>query len=133
MKKPLKIIGIVLTGILTVTALAIGGYKVMKKIEQDEMVRIVKSEEAQKEYRELLKNLDSNAFTEKGIIQSYEIVEKSVEHNPMGGIFVTLYINNEKDLNVTYNLNKDTTTGKFLPGSSSVSEELVELLKENIK
>ena len=45
MKKPLKITGVVLISILAVTALAIGGYKVMKQIEHNEMVKIVKSEE----------------------------------------------------------------------------------------
>ncbi|WP_117276415.1 DUF1310 family protein [Streptococcus intermedius] len=129
MKKPLKITGVVLISILAVTALAIGGYKVMKQIEHNEMMKIVKSEKANKEYKELLKNLDGEAFSENGIIQSYKVVDSLTERNPMGGIFVTLYINNDKELNVTYSLNKDSSTGEYLPGSSSISEKLSKLLK----
>ena len=42
----LKIIGIVLASLLVIVGLSIGGYKVMKQVEQDEMVRVVKGEEA---------------------------------------------------------------------------------------
>ena len=77
----------------------------------------------------MLKNLDGEAFSENGIIQSYKVVDSLTERNPMGGIFVTLYINNDKELNVTYSLNKDSSTGEYLPGSSSISEKLSKLLK----
>lgn len=133
MSKTMKIVGIAMVSILVVGIVIIGGYKIMQKVEHNEMVKVVKSEEAKQEYKELLKNLDSQAFTKNGVIQSYEIDDKSVEHNPMGGIFVTLYINNDKDLNVTYNLNKDINTGEYLSGSSSVSEKLAKLLKEKSK
>ena len=39
--KSLKIVGIILASLLVIVGLSIGGYKVMKKVEQDEMVRIV--------------------------------------------------------------------------------------------
>ena len=62
MKKSLKIISVVLISILAVTVLAIGGYKVMKQIEHNEMVKIVKSEEAEKIFKNRLKRIDSKAF-----------------------------------------------------------------------
>ena len=40
-----KIVGIVLVSLLVIIGLSIGGYKVMKKVKHDEMVRIVKGEE----------------------------------------------------------------------------------------
>ena len=43
--KSLKIIGITLASLLIIVGLSVGGYKVMKKVEHDEMVRIVKGEE----------------------------------------------------------------------------------------
>ena len=124
MKKVLLILGAVLLGIV----LVIGGCKVQEKSQKEQMLEIVKSDEAKKEYNELLRNLDKDAFTDKGIIQSYEIDEKSVSHNPMGGIFVTLYINGDKELELTYLLDKDPITNKFRPSSSSISEKLSKLL-----
>ena len=44
----LKIVGIILASLLVIVGLSVGGYKVMKKVEQDEMVRIVESEEVKK-------------------------------------------------------------------------------------
>ena len=38
--KSLKIVGIVLASLLVIIGLSVGGYKVMKKVEHDEMVRI---------------------------------------------------------------------------------------------
>ncbi|BAW17743.1 DUF1310 family protein [Streptococcus intermedius] len=126
MKKVLLILGAVLLG----TMIAIGGCKVQEKSQKEQMLEIVKSDEARVKYKEVLKNLDKNAFTDKGIIHSYEIDEKSVSHNPMGGIFVTLYINGDKELELTYLLDKDPVTKKFRPSSSSTSQKLSELLKE---
>ena len=44
----LKIIGIVLASLLVIVGLSVGGFKVMKQAEHDEMVRIVESEEVKK-------------------------------------------------------------------------------------
>ena len=49
--KPLKIVGIILASLLVIVGLSIGGYKVMKKVEHDEMVRIVESEEAKEIFK----------------------------------------------------------------------------------
>ena len=46
--KSLKIVGIILASLLVIVGLSIGGYKVMKQVENDEMVRIVKGEEVKK-------------------------------------------------------------------------------------
>lgn len=128
MKKTLKIISVVLISILVVTALAIGGYKIMTQIEHNEMVKIVKSEEARKVYEEQLKFIDSAAFTEKGIIQSYKI--NSFEHNPMGGIIVYLYVNNNKKYKVTVFLGKNQ--GKIEGEGGSWSPELDKLVKKKV-
>ena len=63
--KPLKIVGIILASLLVIVGLSIGGYKVMKKAEHDEMVRIVESEEAKEIFKVRLKQIDPNALTEK--------------------------------------------------------------------
>ena len=79
--KSLKIVGIILASLLVIVGLSIGGYKVMKQVEHDEMVRIVESEEAKEIFKLRLKQIDPNALTEKGIIKSYKV--DSFEHNPM--------------------------------------------------
>ena len=46
--KPLKIVGIILASFLVIVGLSIGGYKVMKQVEHDEMVRVVKVRKSKK-------------------------------------------------------------------------------------
>lgn len=43
------------------------------KVRQEEMIEVVKSEEAKKVFEEGLKNLDSKALTSEGVIQNYKI------------------------------------------------------------
>ena len=69
---------------------------------QEEMVKIVKSEEAKQVVEEGLKNLDPKALTPEGVIQSYEIDYDSIEHNPMGGIDGTIVVNNDKNYIFTF-------------------------------
>ena len=114
--KSLKIVGIVLASLLVIVGLSVGGYKVMKQVEQDEMVRIVESEEAKEIFKLRLKQIDPNALTEKGIIKSYKV--DSFEHNPMGGIIVYLNINDSSTYNVSVFLHKDSD-GKLRNGGGS--------------
>ncbi|EGP4780290.1 DUF1310 family protein [Enterococcus faecium] len=96
---------------------------------QEEMIEIVKSEEAKQVVEEGLKNLDPKALTPEGVIQSYEIDYNSIVHNPMGGINVTVYVNNNKSLYIRKTLNKSNN----LPiegGGGGYSSELDNLLKE---
>ena len=121
-----------LIGILIL--LGIGGKLVIDKQNkaeklQKEMIEVVKSEEAKQVVEEGLKNLDSKALTPEGVIQSYEIDYDSIEHNPMGGINVTVYVNNNKSLYIRKTLNKSN----HLPiegGGGGYSSELDNLLKE---
>ncbi|WP_153057006.1 DUF1310 family protein, partial [Streptococcus suis] len=55
----MKTIVKILVGILIAIAIGIGGFKLMQKIEHDQMVEIVKSEEAQEVFGRTIKNLDS--------------------------------------------------------------------------
>ncbi len=88
-----------LIGILIL--LGIGGKLVIDKEKlQKEMIEVVKSEEAKQVVEEGLKNLDPKALTPEGVIQSYEIDYDSIEHNPMGGINVTILANRKENLYV---------------------------------
>ncbi|MBO1103527.1 DUF1310 family protein [Enterococcus hirae] len=89
---------------------------------QKEMVTVVKSDEAKTIFEKSLRNLDPNALTPKGVIQSYEIDDDSIKHNPMGGINVTLYVNNDKQLEVNFTLDK--VNGSLRNSGISYSNEL---------
>ncbi|MGT2779211.1 DUF1310 family protein [Streptococcus intermedius] len=131
MKKPLKIIGIVMASILAIGIVIIGGYKIMQKVEHDQMVKIVKSDEVQMVIEKRLRIIDSKAFTSEGVIQSYEVDYNSVKHNPMGGIMVKIYVNHKKENLVTLTLVKETTDNRIHMGSSSVSKELRDTIENN--
>ncbi|EGP5229884.1 DUF1310 family protein [Enterococcus faecium] len=115
--------------------LGIGGKLVIDKQKeteklQEEMVKIVKSEEAKQVVEEGLKNLDPKALTPEGVIQSYEIDYDSIEHNPMGGIMFTTYLNNDEELYIHDFLNKYRNE-ELEGGGSALSPKLSELLKES--
>ena len=126
----LKIIGIILASLLVIVGLSVGGYKVMKKVEHDEMVRIVKSDEVKKIIENKLKYLDSEVLTKEGTIKSYEIDIDSIKHNPMDGIDFKVYVNSDKKLRVMYGLEKDSNTGKIEYSGGGYSAQLAELLKK---
>lgn len=74
---------------------------------EEEMLTVVKSEEAKQVFESGLKELDPKALTPEGVIQSYEIDLDSIEHNPMGGINGIITANSNKDLYIYFNLDKD--------------------------
>lgn len=100
-----------------------------------EMKRIVHSEECPKIIEAGLKWLDPQALSGQGIINSYEIDDTSIKSNPMGGISFDTIINKDKKLDVSFTIDKDTSSsagpsaGRLEESSSSVSGELSALLK----
>ncbi|EAC3820189.1 hypothetical protein BJM49_02995 [Listeria monocytogenes] len=92
----------------------------------EEMMNVIYSDEAKQVFEKRLTNLDAKAFTEEGKIQSYEIDKNSIERNLMGGINVTLIINKDSKLDITYTL--DNFDGKLNGGGASLSENLSKLL-----
>ena len=71
---------------VAIRSVAMGGLLVKNHLDfQHEMVQIVHSKEVEKLIEEELKATDPDALTPKGKIQSYEINDETIEHNPMGG------------------------------------------------
>ena len=92
---------IILSVVSLFLVLCLGGgiYLTYKNQEfQNEMIRIVHSEEVKKLIVEELKAIDPNALTEKGKIRSYKIDDSSIKHNPMGGIMFDIVINDDPDI-----------------------------------
>ena len=102
-------------------------YRMKQEINQ-EMQRVAKSERAKELIEEEIRREDPKAFTEKGIIKSYEIDYNSVKHNPMGGFSVTTYMNNDKELYMRFSFDK--YHGYLDIGGGSISGKLSDMLEE---
>ncbi|OXT13554.1 MULTISPECIES: DUF1310 family protein [Streptococcus] len=126
----LKIIGIVLASLLVIVGLSVGGFKVMKQAEHDEMVRIVESEEVKKIIEDNLKLRHKGALEEGNIIQNYDIDINSIFHSPMGGIKFKIYINNDEELYVFFTINKDRSSGKLVNDGGGSSAKFKKIITE---
>ncbi|MBC1479563.1 DUF1310 family protein [Listeria seeligeri] len=124
-KKLIIILGIAVSIILV---LGVKFYMDEKKLNK-EMINVAYSEEAKKVYEKGLKELDPKALTGEGVIETYEIDKQSIEHNPMGGINVTLQVNGDSDLYVFFVLN-NTDDKKIIDDGGGNSAKLEKLLEE---
>ena len=123
-----KRIGKVIATLLVVAAIVFVCFKALGYVEQMKMSSIVNSEEAKEVYEKDLKYIDKDAFTSKGVIQSYEI--SYFEKNPMGGIIVYLFVNDHKEYTVSVFLHKNDSDGKLVSGGGGWSPQLEQLIKE---
>ena len=96
---------------------------------KQEMIAIATSDEAKKIYEEYMKKKDPKAFTKEGIIRDYVIDNESLYYNPMGGIEVKTYINNDTKLDIQFGIVKNSE-GKLEPSGYTYSGELSKLLGE---
>ena len=96
---------------------------------QQEMIRIVHSQEVKKLIVDDLKQEDPAAFTETGKIQPYEIADETIEHNPMGGIMFEV-INGNKEITGSMGLRKYSEDGPIESVGMNASEGLQELMEE---
>ncbi len=122
----------VIIGIIIITTAIIFGVIVTKKNHEkqefyNEMHAIVHSQECRKVMEEDFRELDPHALTDKGVIQTYEIVDSSIEHNPMGGIDFDTVINHDKKQTVGFTLNRRYMGGGYGPlesGGNVISGKL---------
>ena len=118
----------VLLGLLVVVGVIVGSYKIMEVIQNNEMNHIVKSEETKEIVENYLKYLDADALTDKGKIISYQIDEQSIEHNPMGGIMFTVFLNDDSELYVRMTLEKNHETGKIQRSGGGYAKKVKDLV-----
>ena len=106
------------------------GSKVKDHLEfQQEMVRIVHSKEVKELIVHDLKQEDPDAFTETGKIQSYEIDDETIEHNPMGGIMFEVIINGDRKITGSMGLWKSSEDGPIESVGMDRSVGLQELME----
>lgn len=131
MKKPKKSM-IILISILAVIGIAVGGCSMHQYQKKQEMIAIATSDEARKVYENHMRANDPKALTEDGIIKSYDIDTETLEYNPMGGLMVRIYFNNDKELDFHFGLIKDNS-GIYESYGYTVSPKLSSMLKESKK
>ena len=131
MKKSKKSM-IILFSILAVIGITIGGWSMHQYQKKQEMIAIATSDEAKKVYENHMKANDPKALTEDGIIKSYDIDTETLEYNPMGGLMVRIYFNNDKELDFHFGLIKDNS-GNYESYGYTVSPKLSSMLKESKK
>ena len=118
----------VLIGLFVVVGLVVGGYTIMGIVRNNEMVHIVKSNEVKEIVENFLRYLDNDALTDKGRIISYQIDERSIEHNPMGGIMFTVLLNDDSELYVRMTLEKNHETGKIQQSGGGYAKKVKDLV-----
>ena len=133
MKKKHKIILSVIS-LFVAACIGVGLYLAHKNQEfQNEMFRIVHSEEVRELIEEDLKRKDPNALTDKGKIRSYKIDDSSIKHNPMGGIMFHIIINDSISMVGKTGLQMDGENGKIRTDGMTESAGLRALLKSDDK
>ena len=93
--------------------------KMNEELKKPEVVAVIE---------ERLKNLDSDAFTEKGKIKSYEINYDKTRHNSRRGIEIEIYINDDSNLKINSLITKDN--GKYDVAVSVESKNLADFLEK---
>ena len=128
-KRRNRIMGLI--GLNVLILLVVSLYLVHKNQEfQNEMTRIVHSEEVRKLIEEDLRRKDPNALTEKGKSRSYKIDDSSIKHNPMGGIMFHVVINDSISMVGKMGIQKDGGSGQLSSVGMSESAGLQALVGE---
>ncbi|RSI22969.1 DUF1310 family protein [Streptococcus sanguinis] len=133
MKKKHKII-LSVVSLFVAACIGVGLYLSHKNQEfQKEMFRIVHSEEVKEFIEEDLKRKDPNALTDKGKIRTYKIDDRSIKHNPMGGIMFHIIINDSISMVGKTGLQMDGENGKIRTVGMTESAGLRALLESDDK
>lgn len=122
-------IWLVLIGVFLVVNIVIG---IKNYIEQqqihEKVVAVVRQEEADGVFEEGFQEIDANAFTEYGVIQTYKIDYTTVNFNTINGITGMICFNNDTKLHVNFRLDpNDFSQISYSHFSSSLKKELEKL------
>ena len=105
--------------ILIATMVTVSGCAIFDTgMSEKDMLKIVRSEEIQKQIEEQIKWEDSKALTEEGVIKSYRIDENSVKWNPMKAIMLDIIINDDREMEMGIIISGDNDGKPQISGSS---------------
>ena len=94
--------------------------------EKYKIEHIVKSEDGKEAIEIMLRSIDDKALTSEGKIKSYKIEYDKVKKNPMGGINISVIVNDNEEMIVNTTLEKDWR-GEYKTGARTISPELWKL------
>ena len=117
-----------ITSILLLIGFVVGNiYYEKYKIEH-----IVKSDKAKTAIENMLKKIENKALTPDGKIKSYKIDYSKVKKNPMGGINISVIVNDNEEMIVNTTLEKNSR-GEYIIDSTAISPELWKLTDDGQK
>ena len=117
-----------ITSILLLIGFVVGNiYYEKYKIEH-----IVKSDKAKTAVENMLKKIENKALTSDGKIKSYKIDYSKVKKNPMGGINISVIVNDNEEMIVNTTLEKNSR-GEYIIDSTAISPELWKLTDDGQK
>ena len=118
----------VLIGILT--TIAIIATMIIGKIQMDKyrVKSIAHSEEAKVAIERMFKNRDDKAFTSEGKIKSYRLNDSKIKKNPMGGIDISIIVNDDEDMILNTTISQDKYNGGYETEAVSISPKLDEIM-----
>ena len=93
---------------------------------------IVKSDKAKTAIENMLKKIENKALTPDGKIKSYKIDYSKVKKNPMGGINISVIVNDNEEMIVNTTLEKNSR-GEYIIDSIAISPELWKLTDDGQK
>ena len=124
-----KIVIIFLSIVTLSSGMILGGCGMLNsRSEKEEILQISESKKMKKALENFLKGLDPKALTPEGKIKTYEIQKDKLEYNPMGGIMIQMFINEDKNLSLSVTVVEDSTTGNYEIATNSRSRKLSDLL-----
>ena len=100
--------------------------------EKYKIEHIVKSDKAKTAIENMLKKIENKALTPEGKIKSYKIDYSKVEKNPMGGINISVIVNDNEEMIVNTTLEKNSR-GEYIIDSIAISPELWKLTDDGQK
>ena len=114
---------ILIGGLLALFAIAglLGGKIYM---DSNNMENIVKSDKGKEAIEAMLKKMEAKALTSQGNIKSYKIDYDKVKANPMGGINISVIVNDNEEVRVNTTWEKDWTGDGYKTGARTISPEL---------
>ena len=117
-----------ITSILLLIGFVVGNiYYEKYKIEH-----IVKSDKAKTAVENMLKKIENKALTSDGKIKSYKIDYSKVKKNTMGGINISVIVNDNEEMIVNTTLEKNSR-GEYIIDSTAISPELWKLTDDGQK
>ena len=118
----------VLIGIFT--TIAIIATMIIGKIQMDKyrVKSIMHGEEGKAAIENMLKIMDEKALTPEGKIKSYKIDDNYTERNPMGGVNISIVVNDDEDMILNTTISQDKYNGGYKTEAMSISPKLDEIM-----